>query len=313
MSFTLFGSETCIPTHLNPMAFPMKLSFLKTSFLGSALCAVATTIQASDVTPIGTHVSDQSGAVFFGPGLGITEFGPGVGEPITSARLDVTFNANGSTPASDLLLTYSLPVDGGTSFWSVTGSDLGFPSAFGTFTGSVETDLLNGTVHNPSPFPFVPFEVGIQSTSGDLFGTAVELRLTLDIGPRMRSDVSQISLTTGGQQQLTLEAGPSAGAGLLYFMVGSFTGTTPGISFGGIRIPVNNDAYTKFLLKFPNIPPFSSSVGNLDGNGQATASYTLPVFDPALAGIQLHHCFLLFDNGLNLLSASNAVPLEFTL
>lgn len=291
----------------------MKPDLWKTIFLGCSLCATAAISQASDTTPIGTHLSDQSGSVFFGPGLGITEFGPGVGEPITGARLNVTFNANGSTPASDLLLTYSLPVDGGTSFWSVTGSDLGFPSAFGTFTGTLETDLLNGTVHNPSPFPFVPFEVGIQSTSGDLFGTAVDLRLTLNIGPRMRSDVGQISLTTGGQQQLTLEAGPSFGAGLLYYMVGSFTGTSPGINFGGIRIPINNDAYTKFLIKFPNTPPFANSVGNLDGNGQATASYTLPAFDPVLAGIQLDHCFLVFDNGLNLLSASNAVPLEFTL
>ena len=70
--------------------------------------------------------------------------GPVDDHVITNTTFDITYVSDGATSASDLLLHGFITVDGGTSDFTVTGADLGFGSGPGTFTGTYETDALNG-------------------------------------------------------------------------------------------------------------------------------------------------------------------------
>ncbi|MFT5287577.1 MAG: hypothetical protein ACI8TQ_003765, partial [Planctomycetota bacterium] len=58
-------------------------------------------------------------------------------------------------------------------------------------------------------------------------------------------------------------------------------------------LPLNFDAYLRLTLNKPGLGIFGSYVGMLDGNGQAQASFTIPVLtDPAYAGIVFNHAYL---------------------
>ena len=51
-----------------------------------------------------------------------------------------------------------------------------------------------------------------------------------------------------------------------------------------------------------------SFCGNLDYNGEATASFNVPSGLPTLAGFTLHHAYIVVGNN-GIYMASNAVPL----
>lgn len=114
-------------------------------------------------------------------------------------------------------------------------------------------------------------------------------------GPRsLDVDVGQISLATGGTQNLSLE-GPKAGE--LYAILGSITGTSPGFVLPAsfTTMPLNVDAYFNMRASFPNAL-MQGSVGFLDGNGQAAASFDLPAgLSPVLTGLSFTHSFVLLD------------------
>ena len=67
---------------------------------------------------------------------------------------------------------------------------------------------------------------------------------------------SQVSLATGGAHAMDLNAG-LANAGLLYFVLGSVTGTSPGITSNGVVLPLNYDAYM-ICSAIISIPPSES-------------------------------------------------------
>ena len=125
----------------------------------------------------------------------------------------------------------------------------------------------------------------------------------------LTSDVPTISLSAGGTQVLTLDAGPAC-AGWFYLMLGTVTGTTPGIDFGnGLLLPLNYDPYFHITLFQPNIPSFGNFKGTLDASGRATVSLTVFAgLDPTLAGVTLHHAFLAAEVFGVSEFASNAVP-----
>ena len=58
---------------------------------------------------------------------------------------------------------------------------------------------------------------------------------------KLRRDEPRISLTTGGIQNLFLDAGPDH-AGRFYQVVGSF-GTSPGFDLGSVHVPLNWDTW----------------------------------------------------------------------
>ncbi|MFT5286826.1 MAG: hypothetical protein ACI8TQ_002999 [Planctomycetota bacterium] len=125
---------------------------------------------------------------------------------------------------------------------------------------------------------------------------------------------ASISLSAGGLQSMILEGGASR-AGWFYFMLGSFTGSAPGINFGGgVLLPLNFDAYLNLTLTKPGLGAFGGFRGMLDGTGQALSTFTIPAgTDPSLAGVTLNHAYL----AASVLGfpefASNAVPVTLVL
>ena len=127
----------------------------------------------------------------------------------------------------------------------------------------------------------------------------------------LMADVGQLSLTGGGSQVFDLTAGAENGS-LPYFLAGSSSGTVPGTGFGGAQWPLNLDAYTLFTLDSPNGPVLESTFGVLAPNGKATAKWNMPAgLNPALAGLELHHAYGVFDLTLTVSLVSNPVPLLF--
>jgi hypothetical protein len=123
----------------------------------------------------------------------------------------------------------------------------------------------------------------------------------------------QISLAQGGAQQLALSAGAQH-AQELYFLAGSASGTVPGLALGSVLLPLNPDPYLHLTVNHPNEPPLSSSLGFLGAEGEAAAAFALPAGSaPSLAGLTVHHAFLVWDlfGSGTAVFASNAAPLSF--
>jgi hypothetical protein len=121
-----------------------------------------------------------------------------------------------------------------------------------------------------------------------------EIRDQLHIG-YLNADTDSLSVTRGGLQTLHLAAGP-AQTGELYFLVGSLSGTTPGLPVDGVILPLNFDTYLLSTITNPNSPILAPSLGFLGAGGVATSVFTLPPGAvPVLAGSTVHHAALVFD------------------
>ena len=131
--------------------------------------------------------------------------------------------------------------------------------------------------------------------------------------PPLFAAPASLSVADGGAQQLALQPG-AAFAGHLHLLLGSASGTLPGVVVGGVTLPLNPDAYLLFVLQSPGAPPLSGAVGNIDAAGTAQAAFSLPAGSPPfLAGLGLHHAYLLFDPvALAPSLASNPEPLLLT-
>jgi len=125
----------------------------------------------------------------------------------------------------------------------------------------------------------------------------------------LSTDVSSISLLSGGTQTMSLNTCVQQTTAL-YFLVGSASGTTPGIPIDGQLLPLVPDNYTTFTLSNPSSPPLGNTLSLLDGSGLATATFTLPLgLSPSLAGLTLNHAYLVFNSAGSAVLASNAAPL----
>src|SRR5687767_904653 len=91
---------------------------------------------------------------FSGGAVAGTFIGPPGGTVITGATFQITYVSDGVTPASDIEIFVDIPVGPSESREiHVTGADLGFGSGPGTFSGTLQTDALNGTVYQSPFFP----------------------------------------------------------------------------------------------------------------------------------------------------------------
>ena len=88
-----------------------------------------------------------------------------------------------------------------------------------------------------------------------------------------------ISVSSGGSSAITLEAG-QIGAGDVYLVLLSLSGSSPGIPFGGEILPLNPDALTNLGLALANSPLFANFAGLLSPSGSGSASVNVP---PGLA------------------------------
>jgi hypothetical protein len=131
---------------------------------------------------------------------------------------------------------------------------------------------------------------------------------TTALGSALQAWPAQLSLASGGTQAMTL-AGGGAVAGQGFFVLGSLSGTSPGIMLGSVLLPLNPDAYLSLTTKLG--APIAPPLGTLGDFGQASAAFTLPAgLSPALVGATVHHAYLALDFApLQFLLASNAVSL----
>ena len=273
-------------------------------FVTVCLCGEASS-KPDDVAPLDEFYLNASPGVMFGPGLAALFFGPDAEEPVTLAKLDVTFDASGPTLASEIQIQVILQTEGGQGSFSVTGADLGFPASLGVYSGSYSTEALNGVVVNSSPFPSAPLEVITTTASGSIFGEFQQMDLRLEHGPVMQADVASVSISSGGSQALKVSAGRSA-AGDWLLIAGSATAVVPGLIVDGVCIPLVPDTYTDLLLQQPNTI-LSNSFTTLDPVGSAVAVFSLPgQVDPSLAGVVLHHSALVIDATSPLLRSASA-------
>lgn len=146
--------------------------------------------------------------------------------------------------------------------------------------------------HDSTPFPTSPY------WNFDSIKIECEDCEPPQTGP-MIGEPTFISLSSGGTQTLSLDAGPDY-AGLTYWVLGSANGTSPALPVDNIQIPLFVDNYFLQTITAPNLPPLGNSLGVLDLNGQATATFTLPPdTNPAYVGLQANHAFVTIDfNGV---------------
>jgi hypothetical protein len=136
---------------------------------------------------------------------------------------------------------------------------------------------------------------------------------TPDICQPLSANKFLVSLVPGGTQTLSLNAG-AAQAGRPYLMLGSLSGTSPGLPLGSLLLPLNYDSYTDYLLLNPGAPPVAGGLGTLDALGKGTASFSLPPASPlGLFGLTGHHAFLVIGPTLDVVFTSNAMPVFITL
>lgn len=156
---------------------------------------------------------------------------------------------------------------------------------------------------------FVWNEVRIASGSPNTM-TGYEFdAVKLDLAPgQLAGSATNMSASTGGLYTLTLDVGVTF-ANLPYLIGGSSTATFPGIPYGPYTIPLVWDSYTDFTLMFGNNGfPYSNFSSNLDVNGFATATITLPPGLFALVGQTFHHGAVIHDGTGTLLRVTNPVP-----
>lgn len=122
---------------------------------------------------------------------------------------------------------------------------------------------------------------------------------------------TQLGVGGGAQQDFLMLAGPENSV-KFHWIVGSATGTSPGVVIAPtVVVPLVPDAYGLQTVFNPGQPPLVGSIGLLDADGVSARSFVVPVgLSPALAGLTLHHAFLVYDPfTLFIEASSNAVSL----
>jgi hypothetical protein len=77
-----------------------------------------------------------------------------------------------------------------------------------------------------------------------------------------------------------------------YWVLGSATGTVPGLDLGGgLHLPLNFDDYTLLTITNPTLPIYTAFLGFLTINGDGSAAFVLPPADPGLVGLTLNHAY----------------------
>lgn len=108
----------------------------------------------------------------------------------------------------------------------------------------------------------------------------------------LAGDVANLSVTTGGVLNLQVKAG-AGNAGRAYVLVGSASGTDPGLQLpgGSVTLPLNRDAFMELSYWQAGLPTFPGFQGTLDGQGQAMAQFHLPPVGSHWAGRVLHFAY----------------------
>jgi hypothetical protein len=136
--------------------------------------------------------------------------------------------------------------------------------------------------------------------------------VTGPIGPKntLTADIASMSVAAGCVQNLDFHPGPALGS-QIYLILGSLSGWSPGFPFGSQRVPLNPDWYTDFTLNGANSPFLVDTFGILPPSGSTLAQAVFPAqVLNGLQGLTMHHAAVVADWSLNIVHASNPVPLQ---
>ncbi len=173
---------------------------------------------------------------------------------------------------------------------------------------------------------YAPYDAGLAAAGlvNDLSlvrGTCERLLLATATGSfgrtatcELEGEATTISVALGGSQQLDLARGPAAAAAL-YWIFGSVSGTSPGITAFGVTMPLNFDFYFNFTLTHGSTGLIAGGTGALGAAGGAQALFSVPgsLVDPSLVGTTVNHAFATFTLvPFAVLSASNAAGVLLT-
>ena len=101
-------------------------------------------------------------------------------------------------------------------------------------------------------------------------------RRRVNTGSAVTLSPGYLGATSGGAVQIQLDVGP-AGAGNIYLVLASISGTAPGfIWHPGFPVPLNVDFVTQAFVSAPNGTFLSNGMGLFDAAGHASATLTMP-------------------------------------
>jgi hypothetical protein len=129
----------------------------------------------------------------------------------------------------------------------------------------------------------------------------------------LSGDVASLSVGAGGAQQLALLAGAEH-VGALYLVLGTLSGTSPGLPVGDLVLPLQLDPYFLLTLTALSASPLTQSFGILAApDGSASASFALPAGAPSpLVGAVANHAYVVLDPLTGAVEdVSNAFPVSF--
>jgi hypothetical protein len=182
-----------------------------------------------------------NGAITF-----VSLIGPAAGNEVLHTTWNLTYFApHGGTPASEVILELTLPLTGPDAEMVVTGADLGWPATTGTFSGSLDSDALNGVLAQ-GLFGFTVPELVILGTQGGVTGQFIDSTITLELAEHCQEDlgfggpgavqlaVCGETLQTGGEATLSVTGAPPFAPMLI--AAGLSSGPTP--FKGGTLVPV---------------------------------------------------------------------------
>ncbi|MFT5285084.1 MAG: hypothetical protein ACI8TQ_001245 [Planctomycetota bacterium] len=200
-------------------------------------------------------------------------------------------------PGVDFTVTEALiPGDMVNERYRVYGSSNAFSQTtlIGMGGGTWSYDL-NGS--GLSSVRYIRIEDGSTALPNDpLAGVELDSITVLNsaAGSSLLASAAQISLSGGGIQTFSLDA-PTPDA--LYFLLTTFTGTTPGTVFSPsyLSLPLNSSSLFLSTATRPN-KLVKKGLAFLNASGEKTATMTIPAGqDPTLNGLVLQHAYMLLD------------------
>ncbi|TAJ24905.1 MAG: hypothetical protein EPO68_00690 [Planctomycetota bacterium] len=209
----------------------------------------------------------------------------------TSSKLYVGANPGASTQA--------------TAVFAASGAEL-WHARYGS--GVMQPFAADTCVLVPDPDGKRLYQIGsspLAATGSDVVVLAYDL-------PALVGIPAEISLSSGGAQDFDLAPG-AAHALDFALLLGTASGTAPGLAIGSLLLPLNPDAYFQFALANPNSGVLPDSLGQLSTIAHRSARFVLPpASDPALVGLVAHHAYVVIDKTtLAVELASNEVAVGF--
>jgi hypothetical protein len=189
-----------------------------------------------------------------------------------------------------ILDSTAIPNNSAPMFWDVSKLVQERVAASHSSVGIVIRDSTNSPGIN---LPFAQFHAREYSNA--------KLRPHLDISyypnSSLKASTNSISGASGGSVFFRICA-KTKHAGDLYILLGSLSGSIPGLLIPGIGImPVTPDAFMDFTLTQPNSPSLVKTLGILDGFGNSVSQFVMPGSIPVLIGSTFTFGALTFVKG----------------